>query len=272
MDANVSIIVPTYNRRDVIPRAIKSILRQTYSAYEILVVDDGSTDDTAAVINEMEDSRIRYIALKENKGAAHARNIGIQEAKCDYIAFLDSDDEWMPRKLELQMKKMLNLSEEYGLTYCRMGGMCRDGKNRYTCPAPECPKGILEGDMFKVLLLQNVIGTPTVLARKACIEQAGGFKENLRCLEDWELFLRISRNWRIGFVDKLLVEVHKSTGSVSTNMAWYLIARCYMVSLYRQDMLEFEMLDMIQSDILQTAKRTNLYEETKELLGREIEL
>ena len=272
MEIMVSIIIPTYNRGNTIRRAIDSILRQTYSSYEILIIDDGSTDDTEAVIAECEDSRIRYVPLKHNQGAAHARNVGIQEAAGGYIAFLDSDDEWMPRKLEMQMKRMLNASDEYGLVYCRMGGMRRDGKSRYMCPPLECPKEILEGDMFRLLLLQNVIGTPTVLARKVCLEQVGGFKETLQCLEDWEFFLRIAREWKIGFVDKVLVEVHKSAGSISTNIAWHLVVRCYMVSLYRREMTEQGMLDTIRSDILEMAQRNNMYEEVRELLNRDIEL
>lgn len=272
MEKMVSIIIPTYNRGNVIGRAIDSILRQTYSSYEVLVIDDGSTDDTESVIAEFGNSRIRYIPLKQNQGAAHARNIGIEEAASEYIAFLDSDDEWMPEKLEVQMKKMMSVSDEYGLVYSRMGGKDRTGKSRYTCPPLECPRRILEGDLFRLLLLQNVIGTPTVLARKTCLKQAGGFKETLQCLEDWEFFLRIAREWRIGFVDKVLVEVHKSAGSVSTNIAWHLITRCYMVSLYRQEMSSEGMLDSIKNDILEMAQRNNMYEEIKELLNRDIEL
>ena len=101
MKTMVSIIVPTYNRENVIERALRSILRQTYSAYEVIVVDDGSTDGTESVVTGLQDARIRYIALQENQGVAHARNVGIQEAKYDYVAFLDSDDEWLPNKLEL---------------------------------------------------------------------------------------------------------------------------------------------------------------------------
>lgn len=272
METMVSIIIPTYNRENVIERAINSILKQTYTSYEIIVVDDGSADNTKDVIEKIQDSRIRYIALQENQGVAHARNIGIQGAKYEYIAFLDSDDEWLPNKLELQMMKMLNASEKYGLVYCRMSGLLRDGKNRFVCPHQDYVKEILEGDLFKPLLMQNVIGTPAMLVRKECLEQVGGFKEALKCLEDWELILRIAKKWKIGFVDKILVEVHKSAGSVSTNIAWYLVARCYMVSLYRQEITEIGAMDKMKAEILSVAKDANLYEEIKELLTRDIEL
>ena len=133
-------------------------------------------------------------------------------------------------------------------------------------------KEILEGDLFKPLLFQNVIGTPTMLVRRDCLEQIGGFKETLHCLEDWELILRIAKRWKIGFVDKILVEVYKTEGSVSTNTPWYLITRCYMVSLYRQEITELGMLDRVKEEILGVAAKSNLYEEMKELLERDIEL
>lgn len=272
MEPMVSIIVPTYNRENVIERAVNSILRQGYEAYEVIVVDDGSADHTADVIGKIQDDRIRYIKLPENQGVAHARNVGIQEAKYDYIAFLDSDDEWMPDKLELQMKKLMNAPKQVGLVYCRMEGMQREGKDRYLCPSRDFRDTVLEGNMFELLLWKNVIGTPSVLIRKECLEQAGGFKETLQCLEDWELFLRIARNREIGFVDEVLVKVHKSEGSVSTNAPWYLIARCYMVSLYRQEMKELGSYDVIVKEILHKAGEHNLYEEIRELLTRDIAL
>lgn len=272
METMVSIIVPTYNRAHVIKRAIDSILRQTYSSYEIIVVDDGSTDETASVISGINDARLRFIALEENKGVAHARNVGIRAAAYDYIAFLDSDDEWLPDKLELQMDKMMNSVNQFGMVYCRMGGMLRDGTGRFVCPHQDFGKEMLGGDLFRQLLYRNVIGTPSMVVRRECLEQVGGFKETLQCLEDWELILRIARQWKIGFVDEILVEVHKMAGGVSTNTAWYLITRCYMVSLYRQEMIQFGMLDTVKKDILEVAETIALYDEIEELLNRDIQL
>lgn len=272
MENMVSVIVPTYNRANVIGRAIASILHQTYPAYEVIIVDDGSTDETMSVIEGIQDARIRYIALDKNQGVAHARNVGIQEAKYDYIAFLDSDDEWLPDKLELQMRKMTKSDRRFGMVYCRMGGLLRDGSGRFVCPRQDYVKEILEGDLFKPLLFQNVVGTPAMIVRRECLEQVGGFKESIQCLEDWELVLRIAKLWEIGFVDRILVEVHKSAGSVSANTAWYLVARCYMVSLYRQEITELGMLERVKEDILGIAQKCNLYEEIKELLNRDIVL
>lgn len=272
METMVSIIIPTYNRANVIKRAIDSVLRQTYDSYEVVVVDDGSTDETESVIAGIQDARIRYIALKENQGVAHARNIGIREARYDYIAFLDSDDEWLLDKLELQMRLFQNSTEDIGMVYCRMGGLTRDGKERFVCPAQYFSRELLEGEMFRFLLRQNVIGTPTVIVRKDCLDQVGGFKETIQCLEDWEWILRIAGKWKIGFVDQVLVEVHKTSGSVSTNTTWHLIVRCYLVSLYRREMTESGIISDVQNEILDVAVEAGIFDEISELLRREIEL
>lgn len=268
----VSIIIPTYNREKEITRAISSILRQTYSKYEIIIVDDGSTDSTQQVIGKIEDSRIRYIKLDQNQGVAHARNVGIQEAKYDYIAFLDSDDEWLEQKLELQMCRMLEASKKVGFVYCRMSGITRDGSSRFVCPLVKYGEDILDGNMFQSLLIRNVIGTPTMLVRRECLEQSGGFKESLMCLEDWELILRIAKNYEIEFVDEILVEVHKTMNSVSTNIAGYLITRCYIVSLYRKEFIEMGVLERISKEITEIAQEYGIEAEIRELLRRDFEL
>ncbi len=272
MGEMVSVIIPTYNRAREIGRAICSVLRQTYQSYEIVIVDDGSTDHTREVIWQIKDKRVRYIRYEQNQGAAHARNVGIQESRYDYIAFLDSDDEWMPTKLELQMHRMSDASEEVGLVYCRMSGETRGGGARYICPPDGISLEVLKGSMFPQILYKNVIGTPCVLVRKKCLEQTGGFKEALRCLEDWEWILRIVKTWKVEFVDEILVEVYRLEGSVSTNVGAYLVARCYMVSLYRSEMAEAGMLDDITEEILTTAEEYGLLEEIKELLSRNIEI
>lgn len=273
MEEMVSVIVPTYNREKEIARAINSILSQTYVHYEIIIVDDGSTDNTSEVVEKIEDDRIRYIRLDKNQGACHARNVGIQESKYDYIAFLDSDDEWLPHKLEIQMDKMLHSTDDVGMIYCRMGSIRRNKQERGIYPPYEWPDDIpLEGDIFRLLLWKNTIGTPAMLARKKCLEQVGGFLENLHCLQDWELALRIAKNWRIGFVDDVLVELHKVENSISTNHGWHLVARCYIVSQYRKEMEEAGLLNLVVDEIMEKAKEHGVQEEITELLHRDFVL
>lgn len=269
MKDKISIIVPTYNRAQVIARSINSILTQTYENFELLILDDGSTDDTRNVIERFEDERIRYIRLKDNSGASHARNVGIQMATCEYIAFQDSDDVWLPEKLEKQMQKMVHASEKVGLVYCRMNGKGRNGE-KVVCPERWIDKEKLEGNILFLLLRENVIGTPTMLFRKKCLEQAGGFNESLKCIEDWELVLRIAEFWEIEFVEDILVEVYQSEHSVSENINGYLEARCYMISKYWKLMAQENVLDGIIRELLILSHKCGFYQETKKLLLKAI--
>lgn len=273
MEEMVSIVIPTYNRKNEIIRAICSILQQTYVHYEIIVVDDGSTDNTQEAVRQIDDDRIRYIYLEQNQGACHARNVGIQESKYEYIAFQDSDDEWMPDKLELQMHKMMESPDDVGMVYCRMEGISRNGQENVICPPYEWPEDVpLEGNLFRLLLWRNIMGTPTMLIRKECLRQIGGFKDALQCLQDWELALRIAKRYRIGFVDEVLVKLHKTSNSISTNGGAHLVARCYMVSLYRKEMTETRLIDIIKEEILEKAKWHGIEREIEELLTRDFDL
>ena len=101
----VSVVIPTHNRSDLLPRAIRSVFAQTFQDWEVIVVDDGSTDDTAAVVRSFRDERVRYVKLERNSGPSRARNVGIDGARGRYLAFLDSDDEYLPHKLETQLRQ-----------------------------------------------------------------------------------------------------------------------------------------------------------------------
>lgn len=273
MDQNhtVSVIIPTYNRATSIGASIQSVLDQTWQDFEIIIVDDGSTDNTRQVIEGFEDDRIRYICLEKNGGASHARNIGIGQAGGEFIAFLDSDDEWMPEKLEKQMQVMLQASDKVGLVYCRMRGS-RGYEEPIICPELSLKKEGLAGNLLRNLVRSNVIGTPAMLVRKKCLEQTGGFDEGLRCLEDWELVLRIAERWEIAFVDDILVEVHFSQGSVSGNYKGYVETRCYLIAKYWELMSQEGVLNKAAEEVLMTAKHYGYYEEAKQLLAAALHL
>lgn len=272
MNEKVSVIIPTYNREKQIGRAIRSVLSQTYENYELIIVDDGSTDHTREIVGQFADERILYICQETNRGACHARNIGIQASQSDYIAFLDSDDEWMPDKLRFQMENMMNSSKNVGLVYCRMSGIERNGSRRCYTPAYDISKNLLEGDMFRLLLWWNFIGTPTMLVRRECLERVGCFKESLPCLQDYELVLRVAKEWQIGFVDEVLVEVHKTDNSLSTRVAERLVVQCYLVSKYRREMTEYGILPLVQEKIMDLAQQCGIQKEIAELLCRDFEL
>jgi glycosyltransferase involved in cell wall biosynthesis len=118
MKSKVSVIIPTRNRAELLTRALNSALRQTYPYFEIIIIDDASEDNTAAIVQNFKDERLRYILLKKNMGAAAARNTGIEQAGGEYVAFLDSDDQWHPEKLAHQVGAMESLSSRVGIVYC----------------------------------------------------------------------------------------------------------------------------------------------------------
>lgn len=210
----ISIIIPTYNRAHLIHRAINSVLNQTYQDFEIIIVDDGSTDNTEEAVRSFNDSRIEYIRHEKNQGAAVARNTGIKAAKGEYIAFQDSDDEWFPQKLEKQMKVFETASPEVGVVYTGFWCMANN-KKRYV---PSKSVKQKEGNIFKELLKGSFITTQSIVVRKKCFESAGLFDENLPRFQDWELALRLSKHSEFKCVDEPLLISYHTTGSISRDL------------------------------------------------------
>jgi glycosyltransferase involved in cell wall biosynthesis len=211
----VSIIIPTYNRSQLIVRAVKSVLNQTYQDFELIIVDDASTDNTEEVINSFNDKRIRYIRHEKNKGEAAARNTGIKTAGCNYIAYQDSDDEWLPEKLAKQMKLLENASPEVGVIYT---GFWKTENHRRTY-IPFSWVRQKNGDIHKELLKGNFIGSPVALIKKECFDKVGLFDERLRNLVDWEMWLRISKRYHFRCVDEPLAIAHYDSDNISDNPA-----------------------------------------------------
>ncbi len=207
----VSIIIPTYNRRQLIGRSVKSVLNQTYRDFEIIVVDDASTDNTEEVVNGFDDERIRYVRHDKNRGEAAARNTGIKVARCDYIAYQDSDDEWFPEKLARQIELLEDASPEVGVIYT---GFWKT-ENRRRTYIPFSWVSQKDGDIHKELLKGNFIGSPVVLVKKECFSEVGLFDERLRNLVDWEMWLRISKHYHFRCVDEPLVVAHYDSDNAS---------------------------------------------------------
>lgn len=214
MKEKISVVLPTYNRCKTINRAVSSVLNQTYSEIELIIVDDASTDATENVISNIHDSRIRYIKLDKNVGPSRARNIGVDEAKSNYIAFMDSDDEWYSTKLERQMNYYLK-NQQYGLVYCPY--FYENGRKIIQIPSKLIPKENLEGNIYYSLLDSNKIGTPTILIKKDIFLEFGGFDENLNCLEDWDFALKVAGKYKIGFVDDILMKAYLTSNGVNSN-------------------------------------------------------
>lgn len=208
----VSVVIPTRNRADMLYRAIRSVLEQSYGDFEIIVVSDASEDNTEEVVMSFDDSRIHYIRHEEAKGASAARNTAMRVAKGEYIAFLDDDDEWMPNKLEVQVPVIENTGTEVGLVYGWMEYF-ENGKSA----GVRAPK--VRGDVFAEMLDKQAIGgCPTILIKRGVIESTGYFDETLPRGNDGDYWRRICKNYHVDFVPQILAKVSiSSPGRISTD-------------------------------------------------------
>ena len=214
----VSVILPVYNGVEFVGCALESALRQTYRHLEIIAIDDGSTDGTAAVLHlyALQDSRIR-VFTQANGGVARARNRGLAEARGDFIAPLDADDLWQPAKIERQMQRMLEAGNETGFVYSWWVWIDHRGT-----VLDRSPRWMMEGSTFEVLLQINFTGNASVpLFRRRCVEEAGGYNEELVAAgaggcEDWELVLRVAERYDAAVVPEILLGYRRRPGSMST--------------------------------------------------------
>lgn len=220
----VSVIIPTYNRGYCIERAVNSVLSQTWKNLEVIIVDDASTDNTEEIIHGIEDGRIRYIKYDVNRGANHARNLGIESAKGKYIAFNDSDDEWLPQKLEKQMKQLYladRTEGNVGGVYCIV---TKYDNGEIVQVAPDLSKWgeCVIGDVYRFMQSHMFISTQTLLLKKEVLETVGKFNEDLKRLQDWELLLRVAQKYKFTLVQESLVNAYVQKECISKNIqAWF---------------------------------------------------
>lgn len=227
----VSIILPTYNRAHLLSRAIQSVLDQTYQDFELIIVDDGSTDNTEEIVKSFNDERIKYIWQGENKGVSAARNTGIKMAKGKYIAFQDSDDEWMPEKLEKQVRAFEAALPEVGIVYTGFFTVINDKKRYITSIGVT----LEEGDIFSTLLKGNFIGAPTILIKRECFERVGMFDDLFPPMEDWKLLLKMSRHYQFKCIDEPLVTSYLQPDSISANQSALIKAFKLILETYFED-------------------------------------
>jgi glycosyltransferase involved in cell wall biosynthesis len=210
----VSVVIPTFNRAPKLRRAVKSVFEQSYKAFEILVIDDGNDDSEELLQAEFGDC-VHYLRGTAS-GVAAARNLGIAAARGDYIAFLDADDWWYSNKLATVMSIALQRSN-VGLFYSKMHIVNERGEVIRTTPirtrGPVVYPDIVEG---------NFIFNSTVVAKKSCLDQVGGFDTTLTGCEDWELWIRVARNFSALLIPDVLVAYeHLSAGSFTSRYeAW----------------------------------------------------
>lgn len=259
----VSVIIPTYNREKTILRAVESVLNQTYTNLEVLIIDDGSTDGTADVVNGIEDERIKYVVLEENGGPSNARNVGVQMAEGEWIAFQDSDDCWHNDKLEVQMA-YAEKHPEYSMIYSSYNAIMHGGEQKLI-PIKPWPD-VMEGYMLCTLLERNVIGAPTVVMKRVAFMGSGGFDTSYQALEDWEFVIRFAKVYEIGYVPEILMDCYMLSDGVSSNVGAYFEARCEMLSRYKSEMMQAGVLESVMQDILQRAQAEGILDAVKKMM------
>jgi glycosyltransferase involved in cell wall biosynthesis len=236
----VSVIIPTYNRASFLTHAIESVLRQTYKNIEIIVVDDGSTDNTKVVIDSFK-GKVQYIFTENNKGPAHARNTGMKAANGKYIAFLDSDDEYLPFKLECQVT-FLEEHPDLGMVFSEFSAVGKNSyfseyelrsywwqywqrwqyddifplKGEFSVDSYNKPIPFHVGNILHYVLLGPLIFPVTILFPKKIIEIVGFQNEDYRMAEDYEFTTRICKYYKVGFINIPTYMHHYHDGQLIT--------------------------------------------------------
>lgn len=202
----VSVVIPAYNRANIIRAAVESVLNQTYKDLELIVVDDGSSDDTKKVLDQINDSRLRYV-YQNNAGACAARNYGIELARGEYIAFHDSDDRWLPTKLEKQMA----IFEKYNadIVFCKLNYRQSNGNIVIQ------PTYIREGFLSPIVNLFG-IGTQTIIAKREVFENYK-FDKDIPRFQEFEMLYRATKQYSIYCIDEGLVDYEVGNDSISCN-------------------------------------------------------
>jgi hypothetical protein len=212
-DGFVSVIIPVYNREFLVARAIESVLSQTYKKLEVVLVDDGSTDGTGAVLDRYADryqGKVRVVH-QDRSGQVIARNNGIGIATGAYIAFLDSDDTWLPEKLGCQIPLF---QKDIGLVYA---GIFEVGQNGQVLRVV-LPEKKMRGYVYHRLLEKNAITGGSVVVTREALDRVGLFDEKLRAAENWDLWIRISKHFLVDFVNEPLVTYFRHKGNMSSDM------------------------------------------------------
>ncbi|MFC4357717.1 glycosyltransferase family 2 protein [Halobium salinum] len=207
----ISVVIPTHNREDVVGHAIDSALNQTMTDIEVVVVDDASTDDTRAVVEAYDDDRLTYVRHDVNRGGSAARNSGIERSTGEYVAFLDSDDEWRADKLSRQIGRLETRSEEWRAAYCGFRSERQSAVVSLVDNLLERETGI-EGDtelLYAILLLRfSHGGSSTLVVERSLVDELEGFDPTFSRHQDWEFLVRLLQRSRLAYVDAPLVTKH----------------------------------------------------------------
>ncbi|OAN61371.1 hypothetical protein A8B79_07885 [Balneola sp. EhC07] len=213
----VSIITPVYNGQDFLDRSIKSVLAQTYENWELLLIDDGSSDNSVQIIKYyLEDNRIKLLRNESNSGIPTTRNKGIENSTGEFIALLDQDDEWLPHKLEKQVNRFLEIDDSFGLIYSNVEvrtdqGILADQKKEIE------PEVSIQSNL-ELMLSRNLITSPTAMVKRKALEEVGLFDESIRWGgDDYDLWIRIAHKYKFDYIDEVLCIRHEHQQNYSAD-------------------------------------------------------
>jgi glycosyltransferase involved in cell wall biosynthesis len=231
--SRVSVIIPSYNAAEYLPHAIDSVIAQTYPNWEIVVVDDGSADNTRQIVEAYKlwlQDRLHYMR-QSNQGVATARNAGMRSARGEFIALLDADDVWLPHRLERGVE-LLDADPEAGLVHARVARV--DAGGSVIGQLKVEPKYLSGRIAHNIYTRRAHIICPTVMFRKRCLEAAGWFDETMRATEDRDLWFRIALHYKIAYIDEILAYYRLSPSSMSTDLDRLLTGQLYFVAKHHQ--------------------------------------
>ena len=219
----VSVVIPSYNARVFLPMTLESVRQQTFDDYEVIVIDDGSTDGTAEWLTQSDYPKLRLLR-QSNQGCSTARNFGIAEAAAEYIAFLDADDLWHPQKLEKQVR-CLDENPQAALVNTGITNIDAQGN---PVKGDYLPNAI--DSNWPNILLENPIHSGSVpLVRRSCFEQLGYFDTALKSAEDWDMWIRIAAEFQIADIQEHLVYYRVHSGSKSHRLQFHLDNRVAVI-------------------------------------------
>jgi len=208
----ISVVIPTYNRAPVLPRAIESVLDQSFGDFELIIVDDGSTDHTEEVVHRYEDSRIRYLCFDENKGANAARNHGIQIASGTYISFLDSDDEFLPSHLSTVVAAFRDAPSRVAGIFTSYAVLNDNEPDRISTADP----GLVSIDE---VLIYNPIGSLSCTTFRAdVLAEVGGFDPSFDARQDLDLYVRVLEDYEMLGIDEVLANHYRGDNTITSNL------------------------------------------------------
>lgn len=228
----VSVIIPVYNRASIIKTTIDNILEQSYSDIEIIVVDDGSTDNIKDIMASYQKDKVSFISYGSNKGACYARNVGINNSKGEYIAFQDSDDYWYPEKIQHQLDYLEKTNAD--ICICGMKQIYENGKIKFFHAKNFSDKDItVENELG-----HSFISTQLLFGKRSCFLEEQ-FDETFPRFQDWDLGIRLVMRYKMVFLDEILVKRYLQANSVSNNHKKGYIAGKLLYEKYNDEYLKY---------------------------------